>query len=143
MHPRRWPKKLRRCGKHDCPRERDKHKIWVVAPESGRRRLVAVNPWYCAVQAVVFSDKDVRRYFRKGKDLVLSVEDVSPDELGCHAVKDAHGDFVTTCVGDSVCGPYNYALCSKFVSTEASMFVGSVQDFMGRPCVSLLTRNRG
>ena len=78
------------------------------------------------MQAAVSSDKDVRRYFRKGKDLVWSAEDVSPDELGCHAVKDAHGDFVTTCVGESVCAAYNYASCSKIVSTEASMFVGSV-----------------
>ena len=112
-HPRRWPKKLRRCGKHDCPRERDKDKIWVVAPESGRLRLVAVHPWYCAVKAAVPSDKDVRRYFRKGKDLVLPAEDVSPSVPGCHPVKDANGDFVTTRAGESVCVAYNYGACSE------------------------------
>ena len=111
-YPRRWPKKLRRCRKQDCPRERHRDKIWVVEPKSGRLRLVDVHPWYCAVKAAVPSEKDVRRYFRKGKDLVLPVEDVSPGEPGCHPVKAADGDFVTTRAGESVCIAYNHGACS-------------------------------
>ena len=99
-YPRRWEKKLRRCRKHDCPRERDKDRIWVVGPDTGRTRLVDVHPWHCAVKAAVPADKDVRRYFRKGKNLVLPAEDLSPGVPGCHPVRDANGHFVTTRAGE-------------------------------------------
>ena len=61
--PRRWPKKLKRCRNHDCPRKRDGDRLWVIHPKTGRLQCVDAHPWHCAASAAVPGDKDVRRFF--------------------------------------------------------------------------------
>ena len=111
--PRRWEKKLRRCRNPDCPRLKQGDKVWVVNPSSGRLKFVNAHPWHCAVPAAVPGDKDVRKYFRKGKDLVLPPEDSGPGAPGGHPVQDVFGHFVTTASGKSVCVAYNNDSCRE------------------------------
>ena len=110
-YPRRWEKQLRRCRSADCPRQKQGDRMWVVNQESGCLKCVDVHPWHCAASAAVPGDKDVRKFFRKGKALVLPPEGSTPGTPACHLVRDVLGQFVTTSLGKCVCVAFNAGEC--------------------------------